>query len=170
MKFNNFFLISKNVRMKTKFQGWFFSKTNCYFEVASKNYLQFFLSKLLSLKIIFFSPPRSARELKLRSFDSETKYSSGCTYTLFSKKSSLTVCFHSTNIQFIVFTRSWIRDLECGQWVTTCDWFYCKLLKRNDYEEMTTVILEARLDDVCSDSESLWRNKMYFSGLKLEWN
>ena len=50
------------------------------------------------LKIIFFLPSRGARELKLLSFESETKTKSGCSKSLFSKKSPLTVCFHFTTI------------------------------------------------------------------------
>ena len=38
------------------------------------------------LKIIFFSPPSGARELKLRLFDSESKTTSDCSNTLFLKK------------------------------------------------------------------------------------
>ena len=38
------------------------------------------------LKIIFFSPPGGARELKLQPFDSESKTTSGCTNSLISKK------------------------------------------------------------------------------------
>ena len=49
------------------------------------------------LKIIFFLPSRGARELKLLSFESETKTKSGCSKSLFSKKSSLSVRVHSTN-------------------------------------------------------------------------
>ena len=49
------------------------------------------------LKIIFFSPPSAAGELKLQSFDSESKITSDCSNSLFSKKSTLTVTFHSTN-------------------------------------------------------------------------
>ena len=52
-------------------------------------------------KIIFFSPPGGARELKLRPFDSESKTTSDCSNSLFSKKSPLAVCFHSTNNSLI---------------------------------------------------------------------
>ena len=38
------------------------------------------------LKIIFFSPPGGARELKLRPFDSESKTTSDCSNSLSSKK------------------------------------------------------------------------------------
>ena len=38
------------------------------------------------MKIIFFSPPFGARELKLRPFDSESKTTSDCSNSLFSKK------------------------------------------------------------------------------------
>ena len=38
------------------------------------------------LKIIFFSPPGGARELKLRPFDSESKTTSGCSNCLILKK------------------------------------------------------------------------------------
>ena len=38
------------------------------------------------LKIFFFSPPGGARELKLQSFDSESKTTSDCSDRLFSKK------------------------------------------------------------------------------------
>ena len=48
------------------------------------------------LKIFFFSLPGGVRELKLRPFDSESKTTTGCSNSLISKKSPLTVCFHST--------------------------------------------------------------------------
>ena len=45
------------------------------------------------LKIIFFSPPGGARELKLRPFDSESKTTSDCSNSLFSKKITLNSYF-----------------------------------------------------------------------------
>ena len=52
----------------------------------------------IKLKIIFFSPPGGARELKLRPFDSESKTTSGCSNSLISKKitpNSLFSFYHS---------------------------------------------------------------------------
>ena len=47
---------------------------------------------------LFFSQPSGARELKLRSFDSKSKITSGRSNSLFSKKKSpLTDCFHSNS-------------------------------------------------------------------------
>ena len=43
-----------------------------------------------------FSQPGGARELKLQPFDSESKTTSGCSNSLFSKKTPLTVYFHFT--------------------------------------------------------------------------
>ena len=64
-----------------------------------------------------FSPPGGARELELQSFDSESKTTSGCSYSFFSKKITpnslfsfyrfLTSCwFFSTSGLFVLFCRT----------------------------------------------------------------
>ena len=61
-------------------------------------FYQIFLADFVKkLENNFFSPRGGARELKLQPFDSESKTSSGCSDSLFSK----TICFHSTIVQFI---------------------------------------------------------------------
>ena len=66
------------------------------FHLSSKNPTRDVILKKKS-KIIFFSPPGGTRELKLQSFDSVSKTTSDYSNRLFSKKSPLTVTFHSTS-------------------------------------------------------------------------
>ena len=54
----------------------------------------------------FFSPPGSARELKLRPFDSESKTTSGCSNSLISKKN------HPKQFVFILPVDYW-HCLDC---------------------------------------------------------
>ena len=65
------------------------------------------------LKIIFFSPPGGARELKLRPFDSESKTTSGCSNSLISEKitpNSLFSIYHSKRVKNILTkSRGWVR-------------------------------------------------------------
>ena len=66
----------------------------------------FWLNEMLRKVLhFFFSPPDGARDLKLRPFDSKSKTTSGCSNSLFSKKSPLTVCFHFTNLFILEFDK-----------------------------------------------------------------
>ena len=57
-------------------------------------------------KIIFFSSPGCARELKLRPFDSEKKLHQAAVTVWFRKKLPVTVCFHSTSLYYKACTIS----------------------------------------------------------------
>ena len=61
-----------------------------------KKKFQFFLQ----MKIFFFSRKGGARELKLQPFDSKSKTTSGCSYSLFSKKITPYIFFHCTIEKF----------------------------------------------------------------------